>query len=720
MNQVGRSSALIFGRRGSAALPTIAEIRIQALTFQSIERLFVGARSQPFDHASFEPQSSDSTLRGKFNFAMPVNHKVLLTSVCRPLGPKSGEAPSVGYELLHRQVTRAQGLFSPRVVHHQFSLDYIAENLDAPAVVLQYPSKRELIRELRKGYEYVGICFVMAVMHKMKEVVAWVRQYSPNSKIVLGGYGTILKDEVLKPYADYICREEGVAFMRRLLDEPEIPMPYKHPLIVSGLKVFGQQVSSTGMIFSGLGCPNGCDFCCTSHFFSRKHIRLLPTGRDIFAVIERYLDMNPRMVFTILDEDFLLYQKRAREFRECVIKSGKTLSIFVFSSVKAISQYTVEEILEMGIDGFWIGYEGTRSGYAKQEGRPVDELFKELREHGITVLASMIVGFDYQDRQVVARELEGLLKLKPALSQFLIYGPVPGTPFYERVIKENLLQDVYTQDAELYYRRADGFSTLIKHPTLSAGAIEEIQKWCFEEDYQRLGPSIFRVLETRFLGYLKLKNSPNPRLRQKAEFYAHDLREAAPVFLAGRLLGPNAAIRRWIGDLERRLGAELGRPALVERLKAALAVGAALWTGLTLKLNLFQHPRLTRTSYRMPSKHWSAFSLWEDFHRKVSIPDLTIQVELQHSRKQVWMRLEGALTAANAEGLGRRLRDSLARSKSRLVLDLKKLHWDKADDLRPLRENLADYRSRIRLILPKVSVAHPELLLLASMFHHYR
>ena len=106
----------------------------------------MGARSQPFDHASFEPQSSDSTLRGKFNFAMPVNHKVLLTSVCRPLGPKSGEAPSVGYELLHRQVTRAQGLFSPRVVHHQFSLDYIAENLDAPAVVLQYPSKRELIR----------------------------------------------------------------------------------------------------------------------------------------------------------------------------------------------------------------------------------------------------------------------------------------------------------------------------------------------------------------------------------------------------------------------------------------------------------------------------------------------------------------------------------------------------------------------------------------------
>ena len=122
------------------------------------------------------------------------------------MGPRYGDAPSVGYELLHSQVTRAQGVFSQRAVHVHFSLEYIAENLDAPTVVLQYPSKSELIRELKKGYDYVGISFLLAVMHKMKEMVALIRRYSPNTKIVLGGYGTVLKDEELKPYADYICR----------------------------------------------------------------------------------------------------------------------------------------------------------------------------------------------------------------------------------------------------------------------------------------------------------------------------------------------------------------------------------------------------------------------------------------------------------------------------------------------------------------------------------
>jgi haloalkane dehalogenase len=524
---------------------------------------------------------------------------------------------------------------------------------------------------------------------------------------------------VLKPYADFICREEGVAYFRRLLGEPEIAMPYKHPLIVSWLKVFGWKVSGTGKIFAGLGCPNGCDFCCTSHYFSRKHIKLLPTGRDIYNVVERYLDLDPSLVFLILDEDFLLNKKRAMEFRECVLGGSKWPSIFAFSSIKAISQYTVEEILEMGIDGFWIGYEGTRSNYAKQQGRPVDEILTEFREHGITVLTSMIVGFDYQTPEIVAQELDGLMKLKPSLAQFLIYGPVPGTPFYERIIKENLLQDVYTTDKDLFYRRADGFRTMIKHPTLSPTQIEEIQNWCFEQDFQRLGPSIYRVLETRFLGYLKLKDSPNPVLRQKAEYFARELRIAYPVFLAGRLFGPNASVRKWIGALERRIHAELGRPTFAQQSKSVLAVGAALWTAFTLKFELFQHPKLQRTTYRLPEANWSAFDVWEGFQKKHAVPNYSIQVELQHAKKQVWMRLEGVLSSPDAERLARRLRDSLARSKSRLVLDLNKLHWDKVENLRPLAEQLSAYRSRIRLVLPKLSAAHPELLLLATAFHHY-
>jgi radical SAM superfamily enzyme YgiQ (UPF0313 family) len=527
--------------------------------------------------------------------------KVLLTSVCRPLGEAYGDAPSVGYELLYGQVTRAQGMFSPRSLHTQFSLDYIAVNLDAPTVVLQYPSRAELIRELKKGYDYVGISFILATFHIMEEMVALVREHAPHSEIILGSHGTVLDDETLKPYGDHFCREEGVAFMRRLLGEPEREMPYTHPMVINPLRVFGQHVSRTGIVFAGLGCANGCDFCCTSHFFKRRHIRLLPTGRDIYNVVRKYHEIDPDMNIMIMDEDFLLNRERAMEFRDCVIEGGKPISVFCFASVRALSRFTVTEIMEMGIDGIWIGYEGTRSGFAKQSGRPVDEVFNEFREHGITVLASMIVGFPYQTPEIIQEELDGLLALKPAFSQFLIYGPVPGTPFFDRVKKEGLFHKEIEEDPKTHYwHKGTGFYSLVKHETMSAKQIEDLQASCFKQDFERLGPSIYRAVEVWLNGYLKWKDSPIPIMRKKAELFASFVRSSYPAFMPGRVFGPTRETRRALGQLEKRIHKVLGKPNLKERALALGAVPAAAWTALTLKLNLFQHPKLIRREFRMP------------------------------------------------------------------------------------------------------------------------
>lgn len=114
-----------------------------------------------------------------------------------------------------------------------------------------------------------------------------------------------------------------------------------------------------------------------------------------------------------------------------------------------------------------------------------------------------------------------------------------------------------------------------------------------------------------------------------------------------------------------------------------------------------------RTAYRVPSKRWNALYVWEEMQRKFSTPNLSVKVELQHAKQQVWMRLEGALSEVESEKLGQRIRESLAQTKTRLVLDLKKLHWEKVEDLQPLREKLLECRSRVRLVLPKLTTAGP-------------
>lgn len=625
--------------------------------------------------------------------------RVLLTSVCRPIGPSRGDAPSVGYELLHGQVTRAQGMFSPRSLHLNFSLEYVAENLETPCVVLQYPTRRELIAELEKGYDYIGISFLLALFHRMTDVVALVRKHAPATKIILGGYGTVLSDDVLAPYSDHICREEGVAYMRLLLGQPELPMPYRHPLILSQLRVFGARVSKTGMVFAGLGCPNGCDFCCTSHFFKRRHIKLLPTGKDIYAVVERYLAIDPHISLVVLDEDFLLNKRRALQFRDEVLRGGKALSIFAFASVRALSQYSVTEIVEMGIDGLWIGYEGKSSDYGKQKGRPVEELFTDLRRHGVSILASMIVGLPYQDDAIVQRELDGLLALEPSLCQFLIYGPTPGTPFFERVTADGLLRKDLVADPELYYKKCDGFTAMVDHPRLTSAQIEAQQRGCFRQDFARLGPSIYRSVEAWLRGYLTLRDSDNPQLRSKAAVFARDLRDAYPVFLAGRLFGPNRTIRRKVANLQREVHTALGRPTINERLRALVAAGLAVWTSFTLRMEWFQHPRLVRSEYRVPAEAPRLARVW----RKVRKLRQSLSLD-RAPEGAVWLQLRGELLAPEARRLSIKLRRALRRSRDRLVVDCKRLTAMEAEAAQRLAATLHAHRDRIRVLVPAALV----------------
>ena len=71
--------------------------------------------------------------------------KILFTSVVCPFGGP-GEGDSVGAELFHAQVTRAQGFFSPRQVIRCWAIDYIANNISAPFLLSAdgQPSKREV------------------------------------------------------------------------------------------------------------------------------------------------------------------------------------------------------------------------------------------------------------------------------------------------------------------------------------------------------------------------------------------------------------------------------------------------------------------------------------------------------------------------------------------------------------------------------------------------
>jgi haloalkane dehalogenase len=529
--------------------------------------------------------------------------RVLLTSVIRPFGGP-GEGDSVGAELFHAQVTRAQGAFSLRQVIRVWALDYLAENIEAPTVVLHYPSRRQLVKELKSGsYTHVGINFVVATFHKVREMVELVRRHSPKTKVILGGYGTVLPDIVLTPYADAICREEGVGFMRKLLDEPlDRPLRHPHAPIPSVQVVGARSPNVVGHVTAGLGCPNGCDFCCTSHFFKRKYERFAGTGRDIYEALMATracsaADGQPMKSFILIDEDFFLHHKRARQFLDCVREGGEALSIMGFGSVRGLSKFTATEIAEMGFTLVWNAFEGTSAGYGKQKGKPIDELYRDLKSVGCGQLTSMIIGFPYQDEAQMRREFSQLMALEPAMVQCLIYFAFPGTPFHEQVISEGRYLDEFKRSPDL--RRWDGFAMHFEHPKIKdPKTVERIQREFYREDFRRLGPTPLRLARVWLTGYENLRNDPNPILRARAEMLRLEARKVLPLLRTSSVLGPSREARGLARRLRRDIIRLTGTQSRVERVKEMLAPAMYASSRLARLTNVFQQPALLRTEHR--------------------------------------------------------------------------------------------------------------------------
>ncbi len=527
--------------------------------------------------------------------------RLLLSSVCRPFGGP-GEGDSVGAELFHAQVTRAQGPFSLRQVIRVWALDYIAENLRTPTVTLHYPSKHEFVRELRRGgYTHVGINFVVATFHKVREMVALIRRHAPGAQVILGGYGTVLPDELLRPWADGICREEGVGYMRRLLGEPDdAPIRAPHACIPAAKVLSYQQASVVGHVTAGLGCPNGCDFCCTSHFFKRKYVRFLESGRDVYEALlatraRARADGVDMSSFIVIDEDFFLQKRRARQFLDCVREGGEALSLMGFGSVRGLSQFSARE---MGFELVWTAFEGKQAGYRKQQGRPLAELYRDLQGVGCAQLSSMIIGFPYQTEATIRAEFDELMALEPALVQCLIYFAFPGTPFHRQVVAEDRYHERYRAAPDL--RRWDGFAMHFKHPHFdSPEALEALQRELYRQDLERLGPSVLRLTKVWLEGYRNLIADESPLLRARARRLREGVRSTLPALSAVLAFPPSPEVRERALALRAEILRVTGEMSPAERLRSLAGPALFALTRAKSALGILQQPGLLRTAHRL-------------------------------------------------------------------------------------------------------------------------
>jgi radical SAM superfamily enzyme YgiQ (UPF0313 family) len=233
----------------------------------------------------------------------------------------------------------------------------------------------------------------------------------------------------------------------------------------------------------------------------------------------------------------------------------------------------MRELVELGVSWLWMGLESPRSNYGKLQGVDTQRLTHELREHGIRVQGSTIVGLEHHTPENMAEEIEYAVAHNTDFHQFMLYTPVPGTPLYQEMKEQGrLLEGVDPADIH------GQFKFNFRHAAISREESKTFLDWAFWRDFECNGPSVYRICQTMLQGWKRYKDYPEARVRER---FAREMTKLRGVYSAALWVAEREfrKINRQVSDrirlLRRDVESELGGKS---RLVANLLGPVLLWT----------------------------------------------------------------------------------------------------------------------------------------------
>lgn len=307
--------------------------------------------------------------------------------------------------------------------------------------------------------------------------------------VVLGGIGaTLLGPEGSREHADSVVLGEAdelwpqvladyAAGRLRPLYQPEripplddLPCP-RYDLLDRRRLGFWLPVQATR------GCPFSCDYCSVTAFFGQRY-RKRPVEqviRDVRAA--RRLGVR-RIAF--IDDNIGVDWEYCGALWEALIPENITwmsqcsLHIADRPDMLALARRSGCVLLSVGIESTT---PESLALHGKGWNRPDhhDAAIRSVRAHGIEVSTEMMVGLEADDAGVFQRTYDFLMRNAIAVPRIHIMTPVPGTPLFERLEREDR---IVCRD----FARYTGGRVVFRPRALEAAGIER-EYWAL---YRRL------------------------------------------------------------------------------------------------------------------------------------------------------------------------------------------------------------------------------------------
>jgi len=276
--------------------------------------------------------------------------------------------------------------------------------------------------------------------------------------VICGGYSVSVCPERWKPFADVLIIGEAERIWPEFLNDfasgsyrSEYREEERFELSISPIPDFRSLIKSCmakysyGVVQTSRGCSFSCEFC-SVRIYAGSKVRYKPIENIIWEIDNLRKIHKYRFIF-IVDDNFSADIKKAKEILKALSTWNRNQRKKVsFTTQLSIDAAKDEEFLtlaaEAGLIYFSIGLESPNVESLKEVKKyqnivtDFSEAVRKIHQHGITIMANSIIGFDNDDISIFKKQRDFFSGLGVAGISIYPLLAFDGTPLKERIIKE--------------------------------------------------------------------------------------------------------------------------------------------------------------------------------------------------------------------------------------------------------------------------------------------
>ena len=204
-------------------------------------------------------------------------------------------------------------------------------------------------------------------------------------------------------------------------------------------------------LYTSLGCPFRCSFCCINAPFGNNNVENWEYGRNKFRYwdpnfiikeFDKIHEMGIKNV-KIADEMFVLYEKHFMELSNLIIEREYDFNIWAYARIDTVKEKYLDTLKKAGVNWLALGIESGNTTVRKDvvKGKftefNITDLVRQVQDAGINVIGNYIFGLPEDNVETMQETLDLAKDLNCEFANFYCTMAYPGSKLYLDAIAEN-------------------------------------------------------------------------------------------------------------------------------------------------------------------------------------------------------------------------------------------------------------------------------------------